>query len=425
VPSLPKKTKDIVFKKLQSLRSQGASMPFILITVLIDMIAIGLMIPVLPALVGSFSTSQTDQAYWYGVVAFAFGFANFLASPMIGALSDQYGRRPLLLIGFLGLAISFFGTALSSAMWMLVAVRVVSGAMQSNAAVANAYVADITPAQDRAKRFGLIGAMTGIGFILGPVLGGVLGAINLHLPFFVAGSLALVNFLYGYFVLPESLAPEQRKKFAWKAANPIVSIKALSQLKGVGPLVGVIAFSGLAQFVLYTSWVLYTTFKFGWGPSENGWSLAVVGIVGALVQGVFLGRLLKIFGPQRLVMIGLISSALAYLSWGLASQGWMMFAIIALNVFGNTIQASVQSMISSAADNKTQGQTLAAASSLSSLMAVVAPILAAPILALVSDLPKGDWRIGAPFYFCAALQVASLMMATWHFRRYKAKVVAL
>jgi MFS transporter, DHA1 family, tetracycline resistance protein len=400
-------------------------MPFILITVLIDMIAIGLMIPVLPALVGSFSTSQTDQAYWYGVVAFAFGFANFLASPMIGALSDQYGRRPLLLIGFLGLAISFFGTALSSAMWMLVAVRVVSGAMQSNAAVANAYVADITPAQDRAKRFGLIGAMTGIGFILGPVLGGVLGAINLHLPFFVAGSLALVNFLYGYFVLPESLAPEQRKKFAWKAANPIVSIKALSQLKGVGPLVGVIAFSGLAQFVLYTSWVLYTTFKFGWGPSENGWSLAVVGIVGALVQGVFLGRLLKIFGPQRLVMIGLISSALAYLSWGLASQGWMMFAIIALNVFGNTIQASVQSMISSAADNKTQGQTLAAASSLSSLMAVVAPILAAPILALVSDLPKGDWRIGAPFYFCAALQVASLMMATWHFQRYKAKVVAL
>jgi MFS transporter, DHA1 family, tetracycline resistance protein len=389
------------------------------------MIAIGLMIPVLPALVGSFSTSQTDQAYWYGVVAFAFGFANFLASPMIGALSDQYGRRPLLLIGFLGLAISFFGTALSSAMWMLVAVRVVSGAMQSNAAVANAYVADITPAQDRAKRFGLIGAMTGIGFILGPVLGGVLGAINLHLPFFVAGSLALVNFLYGYFVLPESLAPEQRKKFAWKAANPIVSIKALSQLKGVGPLVGVIAFSGLAQFVLYTSWVLYTTFKFGWGPSENGWSLAVVGIVGALVQGVFLGRLLKIFGPQRLVMIGLISSALAYLSWGLASQGWMMFAIIALNVFGNTIQASVQSMISSAADNKTQGQTLAAASSLSSLMAVVAPILAAPILALVSDLPKGDWRIGAPFYFCAALQVASLMMATWHFQRYKAKVVAL
>jgi MFS transporter, DHA1 family, tetracycline resistance protein len=398
-------------------------MPFILITVLIDMIAIGLMIPVLPALVGSFTSSQTDQAYWYGVAAFAFGFANFLTSPLIGAMSDQYGRRPLLLIGFLGLAISFFGTAFSNAMWVLVAVRVVSGGMQSNAAVANAYVADITPPQDRAKRFGLIGAMTGLGFILGPVMGGILGAINLHLPFFVAGGLALLNFFYGYFVLPESLAPEQRKKFAWKAANPVVSIRALSQLKGVGPLVGVVAFSGLAQFVLYTSWVLYTTFKFGWGPSENGWSLAVVGIVGVLVQGVFLGKLLKIFGPQKLLMIGLVSSAFAYLSWGLASQGWMMFAIIAMNVFGNTIQASVQSMISSAADNKTQGQTLAAVSSLSSLMAVAAPMLAAPLLAMVSHLPKGDWRIGAPFYFCAALQIASLIMATLHFRRHQARAL--
>jgi MFS transporter, DHA1 family, tetracycline resistance protein len=400
-------------------------MPFILITVLIDMIAIGLMIPVLPALVGSFSTSQTDQAYWYGVAAFAFGFANFLTSPLIGAMSDQYGRRPLLLIGFLGLAISFFGTAFSNAMWVLVAVRVVSGGMQSNAAVANAYVADITPPKDRAKRFGLIGAMTGLGFILGPVMGGILGAINLHLPFFVAGGgVALLNFVYGYFVLPESLGLEQRKKFSWKAANPIVSIKALSQLKGVGPLVGVIAFSGLAQFVLYTSWVLYTTFKFGWGPSENGWSLALVGIVGVLAQGVFLGRLLKTFGPQKLLMIGLISSAMAYLLWGAANQGWMMFAIIALNFVGNTIQASVQSMISSAADERTQGQTLAAVSSLSSLMAVVAPTLAAPLLAIVSHLPKGDWRIGAPFYFCAALQIASLVMATLHFRRHRARLLA-
>jgi MFS transporter, DHA1 family, tetracycline resistance protein len=400
-------------------------MPFILITVLIDMMAIGLIIPVLPALIGNFSASQSDQAYWYGVAAFAFGFANFIASPMIGALSDQYGRRPLLLIGFFGLAISFFWTALASAMWMLVAVRVVSGSMQSNAAVANAYVADITPPEGRAKRFGLIGAMTGLGFILGPVMGGLLGAVDLRLPFFVAGGLALLNLIYGYFVLPESLAPEQRKKFAWGDANPIVSIKALSQLKGIGPLIGVVAFSGLAQFVLYTSWVLYTTFKFGWGPSENGWSLAAVGVVGVLVQGVFFGRLLKIFGPQKLVILGLISSAIAYISWGLATAGWMMFAIIVLNLFSNTVQASVQSMISSAADAKTQGQTLAAVSSLSSLTAVIAPMLAAPLLAAVSHLPKGDWRIGAPFYFCALLQVASLVMATWHFRRYKAKLIAL
>jgi DHA1 family tetracycline resistance protein-like MFS transporter len=264
---------------LKAFRSREAAMPFIMLTVLIDMVAIGLIIPVLPALVGSFSSSRADQAYWYGVVAFSFGISNFLASPVLGALSDHYGRRPVLLLGFLGLGVSFFGTAFATSLWVLVAVRVAAGAMQANAAIANAYVADITPPEQRAKRFGMLGAMFGLGFIIGPVMGGLLGAISLNLPFFVAGVLAMVNLIYGYFVLPESLPATQRKAFSWRAANPLASLRALAQLKGVGPLVGVVAFSGLAQFVLYTSWVLYTTFKFGWGPLENGWSLAAVGIV--------------------------------------------------------------------------------------------------------------------------------------------------
>lgn len=399
-------------------------MPFIMLTVLIDMIAIGLIIPVLPPLVGSFSSSQADQAYWYGVVAFSFGIANFVASPVLGALSDHYGRRPALLLGFMGLGVSFFGTAMATALWVLVAVRVVAGAMQANAAIANAYVADITAPEQRAKRFGLLGAMMGLGFIIGPVMGGLLGAINLQLPFVAAGCLAMANLLYGYFVLPESLAVTQRKAFNWRAANPVTSLRALAQLKGVGPLVGVVAFSGLAQFVLYTSWVLYTTFKFGWGPMENGWSLAVVGIVSVTVQGFFLGRLLKFFSPQRLAVIGLVSSALAYAAWGAATQGWMMFAVIACNVFGVTVTASVQSLISSAADSRSQGQTMGAVSSLNSLMAVLAPMLAAPLLALVSHYPQGDWRIGAPFYFCSALQLASLCLAIVHFRRHRRHVHA-
>ncbi len=213
------------------------------------------------------------------MVTFAFGLANFFASPILGALSDAHGRRPVLLLGFCGLALSFLATALATAMWMLIAVRLVSGAMQANMSVANAYVADITPPEERAKRFGMLGAMFGLGFILGPVMGGLLGAIDLRLPFFVAGSLALLNLLYGYFVLPESLPAERRRAFDWKAANPVSSLRGLAQLKGAGPLVAVVACSGLAQFVLYTSWVLYTTFKFGWGPLENGWSLAAVGIV--------------------------------------------------------------------------------------------------------------------------------------------------
>jgi MFS transporter, DHA1 family, tetracycline resistance protein len=401
---------------LQSFRSRQAAMPFIMLTVLIDMLAIGLIIPVLPAMIGSFASSQADQAYWYGVVAFAFGFANFLGSPVVGALSDQYGRRPVLLLGFLGLGVSFFGTALASALWMIIAVRIMGGAMQSNATIANAYVADITSAEDRAKKFGLLGAMVGVGFIIGPVMGGLLGAISLQLPFFAAGSLAMANFVYGYFVLPESLPANKRKPFHWKAANPVTSIRAMAQLKGVGALVGVVAFSGLSQFMLYTSWVLYTSFKFGWGPLENGWSLAVVGIVSVVVQGFLMGRLLKIFSAQKLVILGLISSGVSYLLWGLATEGWMMYAIIGTNILGGTVTAAVQSLISSAADSKSQGKTLGAVNSVSSLAAVIAPLIAAPLLAMVSHFPKGDWRIGAPFYLCALLQLVALVLAIRYFR---------
>ncbi len=401
---------------MKSKPQRAAAMPFIMLVVLIDMLSIGLIIPVLPALVGSFTGSQTDQVFWYGVIALTFGLANFISSPMLGALSDAHGRRPVLLLGFCGLAISFIATALSSAVWMLIVVRVVAGAMQANAAVANAYVADITAPEDRAKRFGMLGAMFGIGFILGPVMGGLLGAIDLHLPFFAAGGLALLNLLYGWFVLPESLPPERRRKFEWKAANPVNSLRGLAGLKGVGLLVAVLAFAGLAQFIMYTIWVLYSTFKFGWGPVENGWSLAAVGVMSVIVQGGLLGLLLKRYSPQRLALAGLVSSTLAFAFLGAATQGWMMYAVIVGNVLGYMVTASMQSIISGAADASNQGQTLGAVSSLNSLMAVIAPAIGAPLLGLVSHLPQGDWRIGAPFYFCAALQFAALVLAWTHFR---------
>ena len=393
-------------------------MPFIMITVLIDMVSIGLIVPVLPALVGTFTSSQSEQAWWYGAVTFAFSIANFISSPLLGALSDKYGRRPVLLVGFCALTLSFFVTALATALWMLIVVRLFSGAMQSNASVANAYVADITAPEDRAKRFGLLGAMFGLGFILGPVMGGLLGAIDLRLPFFAAGGLALLNLLYGWFVLPESLPPARRRPIDWKLAlNPVASFAALGRLGGVGVLVAVVACTALSQFILYTSWVLYTTFKFGWGPLQNGWSLFAVGCMSALVQGLLLGRLLKRFSPQRLAIVGLVSSTLAYVGWGAASEGWMMFAVVGCNVLGFTVAASIQSIISGAADTTTQGRTMGAVSGLQSLMAVVAPVLSAPLLVTVSHLPRGDWRIGAPFYFCALLQLVALGLAWLHFSR--------
>ena len=402
-----------------------ASMPFIMATVLIDMIAIGLIIPVLPPLVGSFTSSPSEQAFWYGAVAVAFGVANFFASPILGRLSDRYGRRPVLLAGFSGFALSFFVTGMATALWMLVVVRLFSGAMQANVAVANAYVADITEPSQRANNFGKLGAMLGLGFILGPVLGGLLGGISLQLPFFVAGGLALLNWLYGYFVLPESLPPERRRPFVLREANPINALRGLTELKGVGPLVAVVALSGLAQFMTHTSWVLYTTFKFGWGPTQNGWSLFAIGLMSVLVQGVFLSRLLKRLSPQRLAIMGLISSSICFVLWGAAGEGWMMYAVIFANVLGFAVSASIQSLISNAADPSTQGRTAGAVGSLNSMMAVLAPMIGAPLLATVSHLPKGDWRIGAPFYFCAVLQAASTLIALRHFKGERRKREAL
>ena len=395
---------------------RAAAMPFILITVLIDMLSIGLIVPVLPSLVGKFTSNPTEQTHWYGVIVFSFSLASFFGTPVLAALSDRYGRRPLLLLGFCGLALNFFATAMASALWMLVASRIIGGGMQANAAVAQAYVADISAPEERTKRFGALGAMFGIGFILGPALGGTLGGIDVHLPFYVAGGLALLNLVYGIVVLPESLPPEKRRPMTWRAANPFIALKQLAQLKGVGLLVGVLACAGLAQFTLYTTWVLYTTFRFGWGPAENGWSLFAVGIVSALVQGVLLGRLLKVFSRERLVIMGLISSSLAFLFWGLSTEGWMMYVVIAFNLLGGVIAASLQGIISSAADAKSQGQTLGAVSGLSSLMAVIAPTLGAPLLGMVSQLPPGDWRVGAPMFFCAALQALALLLAYLHFR---------
>ena len=397
-------------------RERTAAMPFIMLTVLIDMAAIGLIVPVLPSIVGSFTTSQADQAWWYGAVSTAFGFANFFGAPVIGALSDKYGRRPVLLIGFCGLAVTFFATALATALWMLIAARLVGGAMQANAAVCNAYVADITPPEQRARRFGLLGAMFGVGFIIGPVLGGLLGAVNLRLPFFVAGGLSLLNLAYGYFVLPESLPADRRREISWRATSPFASFATLTKLGSVGPLVAVVSCTVLAQYVLFTSWVLYTTFKFGWGPLQNGWSLAAVGVVSVVVQGFLLGPLLARVGAQRLVVWGLVSATIANLLYGLAPSGWMMYAIVFVNILGFTVGASIQSLISAAADPSTQGRTLGAVASLNSLMAVVAPVFGAPLLGLVSHLPKGDWRIGAPFYFCAVLQALALWLASRHFR---------
>jgi DHA1 family tetracycline resistance protein-like MFS transporter len=399
-------------------------MRFILVAVLIDMIAVGIMVPVLPHLVGRFTQSNDEQAMAFLAVTMAFGIASFFGSPVLGALSDRFGRRPILLLGFTGMAISFFVTAAAEALWVLVVVRLFSGAMQANISVANAYVADITAPQDRARRFGLVGAMFGVGFMVGPVLGGLLGDIDVRLPFVLAGCLALLNGLYGVFVLPESLPPERRRAFDWRRANPVAALRGLAALKGVGALVFVIALVSLAQFMLHTCWVLYTKFKFGWGPSQVGWSLLAVGLVSTVSQGFLLKRLLKRFTPQRLAVTGMLVGALTYLGYGLASNGWQVVAAIALGLISGAAPAALQSIVSNAADSRTQGQTLGSVASVNSLMAVLGPLVSLELLRWVSHFPAGSAWIGLPLYVCASMQLAGALLAWRFFRRQRLNSLA-
>jgi DHA1 family tetracycline resistance protein-like MFS transporter len=259
--------------------------------------------------------------------------------------------------------------------------------------------------------------MMGLGFILGPALGGILGDFDLRLPFIASGSLAVINWIYGYFVLPESLPKDRRTPFAWRKANPVSALRGLLDLRNVGPLVAVIALSTLSQFMLHATWVLYTTFKFGWGPRETGWSLMVVGVVSVIMQGVLLKHILRRISPQRLAVIGLCSASVAYFAYGFASESWMLFLIIVLNMPSAATGSTLQSIVSGAAGEKIQGRTLGAVSSVNSLMAVLAPVAGAGMLTLVSHAPPGDMRLGPPFFVGGVIQLLALGLAVRHFQR--------
>jgi DHA1 family tetracycline resistance protein-like MFS transporter len=302
------------------------------------------------------------------------------------------------------MTVNFFVTALATEFWMLLAVRVMGGAVCANIAVANAYVADISEPQDRAKNFGLLGAMFGVGFFLGPVMGGLLGDINVHWPFFLAGTLTLLNCVYGYFVLPESLPAERRREFTLARANPFTALANLRQLKGGEMLLWVMGLSILAQFCLHTSWFLYTEFKFGWTPKDNGLSLFAMGMMALLVQGGLLRQFQRFLSTDRLVRIGLVSSTVAFAAWGLVPEGWMMYVA---NVFGYMVQPGLQSMVANAVDPTRQGEGMGAVSSINSVASVLGPLMGSTLLATVSHFPQGDWRIGAPFYLCAAIQAVA------------------
>lgn len=396
---------------------RSPALAFILAAVLLDVLGIGLVIPVLPRLVGELAGSRDAQTWWYGLLVISYGAMQFLCAPLLGALSDRIGRRPVLLAGIGGLALMFLAPALTDSLWVLLASRLVGGAFAANLAVAQAYIADVTPPQHRAANFGKLGAVFGIAFMLGPALGGVLGEIDLRLPFFAAAALSALNALYGFFVLPESLPRNSRKAFSARRANPFTSLAALARLKSVGPLVTVIFLVTLSQFLLHTTWALYTEFRYGWTPFNIGISLMAVGTVQVLMQGLALPHLLRRLGDARLILLGLASALLAYLGYGLAQAGWVAMLIIGGNLFACLIGPTLQGIISRSVDAAEQGSAMGALASLGSLTAVIAPLLGTPMLATVSHLPPDDWRVGAPYFLCSALVAAALALAWQHFAR--------
>lgn len=384
---------------------------FVFGAVFLDMVGIGIAFPVLPILVGEYTTSNAAQTHWAIVLSVTYSLMQFLFAPLLGAISDRFGRRTVLLAAIVGLGIHYLLIAVTGSLLVMLFARILGGITGASFSVANAYLADISPPEERARSFGLVGAAFGLGFICGPPLGGVLGSIDLHLPFYAAAALSLVNALYGYFFVPESLPPERRGELSLAKANPLRALIALIQHQAVGSLVVVFSLFALAHMAMIQNWSLFTHFRFGWGTLENGVLLFFVGLLSTVVQGGLLGRLVKRFGEERLALIAIGSNVMVQTAYGLAPQGWMMFPILFASFLIFTAGPSIQGVVSKTMGPTEQGVTLGAMQSINSLAAVVGPLIAGQILAQVSSLPPSDIRVGAHFFFCAALNLAAFLLA--------------
>ncbi|WP_229502995.1 TCR/Tet family MFS transporter [Pseudoduganella guangdongensis] len=398
--------------------SKKGNLNFVLVSIFIDMLGIGIIVPVLPILVGQYVPDRELHALWYGILGATFGLLQFIFMPMLGAISDRVGRRPVLLYSMFGMGINFLTTAWAPNLACLFIGRVIGGMSSASMSVASAYASDISTPEDRAKSFGKIGATFGLGFICGPMLGGLLGDIDLHLPFYVAAALSFANLIYGYFCVPESLPEERRGKFKLVSVNPFNALAKLARRDDIRGLVITFALVTGAQMMLQSTWVLFTHFRFGWSPAENGIALFCVGIAAAVVQAGLLGIFIRKFGEVRLSLIGLSSGAITYLLYGLATQGWMMYVFILCNLLSFAAGPALQGIVSKATPANEQGELMGSLQSISSLGSVVMPLLGGGILSAVGHLPPSDWRIGSTFFVCAAMQTAGIFVARRYFRQH-------
>ena len=393
-----------------------AALIFIFITVLIDILAFGLIIPVLPHLIQNFLSGNVSRAaVWYGYFSTAFFAMQFFFTPVQGALSDWLGRRPVILLSNLGLGLDFLMMAMVNTLPLLFIGRIISGITAASFSTSNAYVADVTPPEKRAQSFGMLGMAFGIGFVVAPAIGGFLGEINLRLPFWVAVFMCLTNFTYGFFVLPESLPPEKRTPhFDWAHANPLGSLKMLRRYPQVLGLVGVLFLMALAHMVYPTTFVLYADYRFHWGPQMVGYTLALVGVLAAIVQGGLIKKIVGAIGERSALLFGLGCGTVGFALYAIAPTGYWFWAMMPVAALWGVASPAAQAIMTHHVDPREQGRLQGAVASLSSVAGIIAPTLFTRTFAAVTQANhRYDAWAGATFWLASAMVGAAWLLA-WY-----------
>lgn len=384
---------------------------FILITLAIDAMGIGLILPVLPDLIAELQGGTLGQAaIWGGVLSTSYAIMQFLCGPTIGSLSDRFGRRPILLISLTVMALDYVVMALAGSIWLLLIGRIVGGVAAATQSTATAFIADISKPEDKSKNFGLVGAAFGIGFVVGPLIGGVLGELGLRAPFYAAAALATFNLILGYFVLPETVTDRIRRPFSWRRANPLGAFKHISALPGVRRYLTLFFLYEFAFFVYPAIWAYFTRAQFGWEPGMVGLSLGLFGVAIAVVQGGLIRWIIPTFGEKPTILYGFIFNFCAFIALATVTSGPVALILTPLTALGAVVTPALQGLMSRAAGADQQGELQGLVSSIRAVAAILSPLVMTQIFFLATDSAFGINTPGAPFFLSMGLMAFCLVI---------------
>jgi len=404
------------------MKSNKTALLFIFITILVDVIGIGIILPIIPDLIMELTGEGNHMAIIYGMwLTTAFAGMQFLFSPVLGEISDRFGRRPILLLALFGLSIDYMIHAWAPTIAWLFLGRFLAGITGASFTVASAYIADVSTKENKAKNFGLIGAAFGVGFIIGPGIGGFFGEIDIRLPFYIAAGLTFANFLFGYFFVPESLVPENRRKINFMKMIPGVSLVALRNYKGLLLLISAYFLASLAGQALPSTWSYYGIERYDWNPRQIGISLMVVGLLVAIVQGFLVGVLVKKFGKRKVIIFGFLLWTVGMLLFSFASEPWMLYAFLIPYALGGIAGPTIQGVISNQVSEKEQGILQGSITGLVSITAILGQLIFSPVFYFFIRPEGSIYFPGAPYALAALFLFAAFILASTAIRRMDAE----